>query len=296
MLEVTGGERLTREQIAEFEERGFLALRGRLPHDLVTALLGVVRDLRQRHDAAADGLAWWDQFHEFGNAGGVSGVWERRNIVADDPLFADLVELPEILVPMCQLLGPGIALMGSHAMVRGRSELPPEEAAARPLGWHRDLGVSARDMQEPHPRLAVKAAIWLSPLTGPGEGAMQIVPGSHRLTGPPAIDATTGRPYGAIEVLGEPGDLFFFEQRTWHAGAPNLSPQPRICLFYGYGYRWLRPQDFRCVPDEVLAAAGPIRRQLLGGAVSQMGFHLPTPDDVPLRAWFDEHMHGPPHE
>jgi ectoine hydroxylase-related dioxygenase (phytanoyl-CoA dioxygenase family) len=214
-------------------------------------------------------------------------VWERRNVAAEDGRLLDLVDLPTLLLPACQILGPGIALTGSHAVVRGRSPLSREEARSRPLGWHRDLGVSSLEMSEPHPRLSVKAALWLTPLTGPWQGAMQVVPGSHRLVGPLPIDRSTGRPHGATEVLAEPGDVFLFEQRLWHAGSPNLTDSPRISIFISYSYRWLRPQDFVAFPGEVLESAGPVRRQLLGGAVTQMGYHLPTPEDVPLRSWLE---------
>ena len=36
----------------------------------------------------------------------------------------------------------------------------------------------------------------------------------------------------------------------------------------------------------------PIRRQLLGDGISANGTYDPTPDDVPLRAWLEEH-HAP---
>jgi hypothetical protein len=33
----------------------------------------------------------------------------------------------------------------------------------------------------------------------------------------------------------------------------------------------------------------PIRRQLLGNCTSDNGYFDPQPDDVPLRAWIEEH-------
>ena len=77
----------------------------------------------------------------------------------------------------------------------------------------------------------------------------------------------------------------FFEQRTWHCRGQNFSDQPRVGLFFGYGYRWLRPMDFVQMPEELLARCSPVRRQLLGDAATQLGFYLPKDEDVPLRAW-----------
>jgi ectoine hydroxylase-related dioxygenase (phytanoyl-CoA dioxygenase family) len=88
--------------------------------------------------------------------------------------------------------------------------------------------------------------------------------------------------------MAEPGDVTIFEQRLWHAAAPNISAPPRVSLFYCYGYRWLRPQDYGDLSAEQLAGMNPIRRQLLGAKASVMGYHLPTDDDIPLAAWYEE--------
>jgi hypothetical protein len=274
------------DQLAQFEEQGFLNVRQALPAEQVARLREAIGALYERcADREKDRIQWWDLFHGFGNPGGTSATWEHRNIVAEHEAFLDLIDQPNILAPMTQLLGPNIALLSSHLVIRGQST--EDEAAVKTLrlGWHRDLGVSSLDMREPHPRLAVKVAFWLTPLTESNQGAMRIVPGSHRLLGQPAFDRETNQPYGAIEVLAEPGDACFFEQRLWHAGAPNLSTQPRICLFYCYGYRWLRPQDYIRFSEDFLDGRTAIRRQLLGDAVTQMGYHLPAPQDVPLRDW-----------
>jgi ectoine hydroxylase-related dioxygenase (phytanoyl-CoA dioxygenase family) len=117
---------------------------------------------------------------------------------------------------------------------------------------------------------------------------MQVVPGSHRLTGPPPINPETGRPHGAIEIYAEPGDALLFEQRLWHAAAPNITPTPRICLFYAYGFRWLRPDECRDVRPQIMDSLPPVRRQLLGAVESQLGYYLPASADLPLRHWLKD--------
>ncbi len=64
-------------------------------------------------------------------------------------------------------------------------------------------------------------------------------------------------------------------------------------LFYGYSYRWLRPRDDMTV-DHVMDRCGPIRRQLLGAGTGGMGYTSPGPEDVPLKAWMEQHL--PPEE
>ena len=93
-------------------------------------------------------------------------------------------------------------------------------------------------------------------------------------------------------IYAEPGDALLFDQRLWHAAAPNIAPSPRICLFYAYGYRWLRPDDYGTAPDEWLMKQCAQRRQLLGAAASQSGYYLPTSADLPLREWLEAGRRG----
>ncbi|ROO52679.1 phytanoyl-CoA dioxygenase PhyH [Micromonospora sp. Llam0] len=277
---------LTDEQLNDFETQGYVHVPQVFPADKVQALLAAVAELGARASTAADTRRWWSAFHDGACTPQAQQSADYRNVAMASDVFANLVDAAEILVPVVQILGPRVALLGTHAVVRAHTEgLSAEELARTRLGWHRDLGVSSIDMAEPHPRLAVKAAVWLTPLTGSGQGAMRVVPGSHRLIGEPAFDSATNQPFGAVEVLAEPGDVLLFEQRLWHAGAPNISLRPRVSLFYCYGFRWLRPQDYTDIDVEKLAAMSPVRQQLFGSKTTTIGHHLPTPEDVPLETW-----------
>lgn len=278
---------LTDEQLTNFETYGYVRLPEVFPSDKVQELLAAVAELSARGSATADTRNWWAAFHDSDRTPQAQHSEDHRNVAMASGTLADIVDAEQLLIPMIQILGPRIAVLGTHAVVRGHTEQLTAQALAQTrLGWHRDLGVSSIDMAEPHPRLAVKAAVWLTPLTGTGQGAMRVIPGSHRLVGGPAFDSSTNQPYGAVEVLAEPGDVLLFEQRLWHAGAPNISRRPRVSLFYCYGFRWLRPQDYTDVDVERLGEMSPVRQQLFGAKTTTIGHHLPTPDDVPLDAWF----------
>lgn len=293
------GIALSPEQREQFESNGYLLVPGALGAQQVEELLAASLRL-YRNENGDDGAnrssvgEWWSLFHPTSDARQAEGVhrWETRNVVVQDPSFLELIDEPSVFPLVLDMLNENIFLMGSHLMVRHRAPLSAEELARTPLGWHRDVGTSPLDMAEPHPRISVKVAYWLTALSGPGQGAMRVVPGSHRLIGKPAVDPATNQPYGAIEILAEPGDALIFEQRLWHAGAPNTSDQPRICLFFAYGYRWLRPQDYREMPPALLERVSPVRRQLLGATETLTGYHLPTPADVPLRAWVAAYPDG----
>ena len=46
--------------------------------------------------------------------------------------------------------------------------------------------------------------------------------------------------------------------------------------------------------DHVMGRCDPIRRQLLGAGTGGMGYTSPGPEDVPLKAWMEQHL--PPEE
>lgn len=281
--------RLSEADLAQFDSQGFLRLPGVLDRTEVDSLLAGVANLQSGGGATADSGAWWSDFQAGALPPSSAESREFRNVAMSGKVFEDLVDAPSILMPIAQILGPRIGLLMSHAVIRAPvSGLTMEELGRTHLGWHRDLGASYIELPHPQPRLSVKAAIWLTPLTGPGQGAMRVVPGSNRLVGDPAIDADTNQPYGSIDVLADPGDIVLFEQRLWHAACPNALGSARVSLFYAYGYRWLRPQDYSDLRPERLSRMSPVRQQLFGAKASTMGYHLPTPDDIPLAACFED--------
>jgi hypothetical protein len=265
--------RLTPEQKAAFDRDGFLVVRDALAPDLVERLI-TVADRLFDVGVAKDGLS-------------ARGHWQMRNCLPQDDVFLELLDYPNILPLVAGILNWDIHLITSHLIVRPPSP-PGTDAFFKGEGWHRDGGQSPVEMQEPHPRLFLKVAYFLSDQSEPGRGNTMVVPGSNRLVGPLAQAEGAPHPYGAIEILGKPGDAFLFEQRTWHAVGPNLSNITRKTLFMGYGYRWVYPMDYRIMPDEILARCDPIRQQLLGDVKTPMGVYLPTEEDVPLRAWWKE--------
>ena len=247
---------LTEEQRQQFERDGFLVVRGALPPEMLERVVTLA-----------------DRLYEAGlQEGGLSKVnhWELRNCLPHDTLFLELLDWPATFPLVADLLNWNIHLITSHLIMRAPS--PPDAGEEwKATNWHRDGGTSPSEMQEPHPRLFIKIAYWLSDLTEPGRGAIRIIPGSHRLTGRPAQGAEMPDPYGAIELRAEAGDALLFENRLWHAVGPNRSEMVRKSVFFGYGYRWLRPMDYVRMPKKLLKGVSPIHRQLLGDAATQLG-------------------------
>lgn len=258
-------------QRQHFEEQGFLIVPGALEPVQVEAL------------SAATDRIWAEQ-----RAAGLGPDQNLffPNFVGRDQVFADLVDHPAILPLVWGLLGWNIYLYHSHLGVTPQ-EGPTGTPFKEPLGFHQDSGRVNAEMEfHPRPRLSLKVSYWLSDASEPGRGNFYIVPGSH-------LDDDLERPaernpQGAIPVLARPGDAVLFDRRLWHARSPNHSPVVRKALFYGYGYRWLRTKDDMTLPPALLAAADPIRRQLLGVGTNANGFFSPRDEDVPLKAWLEE--------
>jgi ectoine hydroxylase-related dioxygenase (phytanoyl-CoA dioxygenase family) len=262
---------LTEAQRAAFERDGFLVVPEALPPDMVARLTEVVDRVTEER-AREQGLT-------------AKNALLVRNCILEDDLFLELLDWPATMPLVVDLLNWNIHLLTSHLIVRAPSP-PDADAHWKAEGWHRDGGTSCAEMQEPHPRLLIKIAYWLTDLSAPGRGGIRLLPGSHRLIGRPAQADGAPDPYGALEICANPGDAVLFEQRTWHAVGPNTSRLTRKSLFFGYGYRWLRPMDYVTMPPDLLERCSPIRRQLLGDAKTQLGYYLPTDEDVPLRAWW----------
>lgn len=263
---------LSDSQRAAFERDGFLVVPDALPLPMVEQLTCAV-----------------DRLYEAGlQESGLSktNAWNLRNCVVHDPMFRKLLDWPATFPLVVDLLNWNLHLITSHLIVRAPS--PPEaDVAWKAEGWHRDGGTSSTEMQEPHPRLFIKIAYWLTDLSEPGRGNIRFVPGSQRMMGRPAQAEGAPDPYGAVEICAKPGDAVLFEQRTYHAVGPNKSNITRKSLFFGYGYRWIHPMDFKTTPSDILEQCNPIQRQLLGDTKTILGNYIPQDEDVPLRAWWE---------
>ena len=150
--------------------------------------------------------------------------------------------------------------------------------------WHQDGGRQNVELESPRPRLSVKVAWFLTDVEEPSQGALWIIPGSHRedRLERPASGSLT--PPGARPLLVRAGTAVLFDRRLSHARGDNTSNATRKALFYAYTYRWIRMRDDLGLPQTLLDGFDPVRRQLLGAGTSPVGYWIPTDDDVPLRA------------
>ena len=263
----------TDEQLKAFNDEGYLIVENALAPEMVDALEEVA-DRIDAEERAAQALAPHALLSKF------------RTVIEDD-IFLELLDNKKVFPLLWDILGWNIQLYISHLIM-----YPPEPADTprirKAVHWHQDGGRPIPEMERPHPRLSLKVSYWLSDVTHRDNGAMRLIPGSHKLDKLPQSDAE-GDPDGAMDLLVKRGTAVLFDRRMWHSRGRNYSDATRKVLFMGYSYRWLRGLDYNLMPPDVLAKCDAIRRQLLGDGVDIKGWWQPTDADVPLKTWIAEH-------
>jgi len=209
---------------------------------------------------------------------------DKFRVVIEDDIFLELLDWPKTFPLVWDILGWNIQLYISHLII-----YPPEREKVElgTGGWHQDGGRPVWEMERPQPRLSLKISYWLNDVDSPSNGAMQIIPGSHKLDAfPPSSDLDDEH---VLDLCVKAGTAVLFDRRMWHRRGLNTSNTSRKVIFFGYSYRWLIGLDFNLMPEDVLEKCDPIRRQLLGDGADIKGWWQPTEADVPLRTWLQEH-------
>ncbi len=280
---------ITEEERTHFEEQGYLYIPNALSSEMREQLTYAVDTLYNKALAtgrAKPGSHWgWSDF-----------------LGADDALL-NLVDLPTTLPKVWGILGWNIYLYHAHMHVKPPTPADAEEGEGW-LEWHQDSGRVNIEMEtHPRPRLSMKVAYFLTDVSEPGRGNFYIRPGSHlksdmsvpeyELSRDPREATADDVPDDAMPVCVEPGTAVLFDRRLWHSRSPNHSQMTRKALFYGYGYRWIRPKDEMSV-EPLYERCDSIRRQLLGAATRNNGRYVPSEDDVPLRGWLIKNLGDKP--
>lgn len=271
---------ITDEQRNTFESEGYLIVRN-----------AVDEDYRNRLIEAGDRLASSDRQEFRSEMRGKHGRDGFRNIVAIDEIFQPLLTLSTTVPLVMQLLGPRIQLHTSHLIWAYPSPDNTPDDYRRP-GWHRDIERMTRDLgDDVQPRVEIKVAYYLSDSSTPGCGQTLFVPGSHRLSAPPAWRDGEADPDGAVEPLVHAGDAVLFENRTWHAAGPNISGRTRKTIMFGYSHRWMRPDDYVTQPESLLSRCTDLERSFveIQSNFDDKGHFEPGGHSYALDDWAEEH-------
>jgi ectoine hydroxylase-related dioxygenase (phytanoyl-CoA dioxygenase family) len=274
---------MTARQRGEFEENGFLILRGALSESEV-AFYNEAIDRVYAAEKAAGRLS-------------PEGAMHLLSAVTNCPDAAGLIDHPVTFPYVWSMIGWNVHIYHSHL------DIHPPIRTKKPFRfeWHQDGGRQNREIEtDPRPRLSVKLAYWLSDVSERGRGNLKVIPGSHKqnwIDGPPRRDVEWPEPEGAIEVQVSPGDVVFFDRRLWHARSDNYSDVTRKAMFFGYTMRWIAIRDelesLHASPE--FEDFSPVRKQLLGGVGKGIPGELEGdhswghyPKTTPLYGWLKE--------
>ena len=264
------------DQIRQFDEEGYLVVRNVLDEASNATLLEasdrlIASDIQTSRQSNPTGL--YDGF---------------RNSIALDDAYIPLMTHPKILPLVIHLLGSNLQLMTSHLIYKYPNP-PGTPEHHRAPGWHRDYLQAMMALGHYSiPRIELKCAYYFTDLSQPKSGNTMVVPGSNQATAPLAVPED-GDPDGAIEPLLNPGDCLLFENRTWHAGAVNLSDHIRKGIMVGFGYRWVMPMDFRRQDPAFVEKLSPLERFLVGEQYDDVVNFQPDGGANPLADWCRAH-------
>ncbi|MCW3051012.1 MAG: Phytanoyl-CoA dioxygenase [Chthonomonadales bacterium] len=198
------------EMKRDFEEQGFVAIRGMFTEAETAAFKAECNRLLEQHSAHA-------------------GVFV--GLAANSPLFRSLARDARLVDALELLLGPNIEFLSDKVVFKSSSM-----ATGSP--WHQDW---------PYWEGLHKISVWISLDTAtPENGCLKMLPGSHKQVAVHDGVAGTGEGFGhrlrpeavdeskAVILPCAPGDAILFHDLTLHASFPNVSGQDRWSVISTY--------------------------------------------------------------
>jgi ectoine hydroxylase-related dioxygenase (phytanoyl-CoA dioxygenase family) len=163
------------------------------------------------------------------------GCRRLANLVDKGEVFREVIVLPRLLQYVRHVLGPSIKLSSLHAR-----SVDPHGERGQPL--HADMSAVA-DERGPW----VCNTLWMLDDFTADNGALRLVPGSHRLGRLPAdclADPSADHP-DQILITGSAGSVVVVNAHAWHAGTANRTSRPRTALHAFYCRRDKPQQQYQ---------------------------------------------------
>jgi ectoine hydroxylase-related dioxygenase (phytanoyl-CoA dioxygenase family) len=235
---------LTEVEGRRLDEDGFLVLDGFMDGGLLSRLRERVGRL-----FAVEGEAAGAEFKQ------EPGCRRLANVADKGDVFREVIAMPRLLEYVRHVLGPDIKL--SSLNVRS---VNPHGAGAQPL--HADMGAVADERG-----YWVCNTVWMLDDYTPENGALRVVPGSHRRRQLPQealADPSADHP-GQVLVTGRAGAVVVVNAHLWHGGTANRTASPRTALHAFYCRRDKPQQQYqkRLLRPEVQQNLSPPLRHLL---------------------------------
>lgn len=232
------------DQREALEREGYLVLPGFMSPDMLQELRTRVEELFELEGENAG-----SEFRQ------EPGSRRLANLVAKGEVFERIVTMPEILEYLGMVLGPSFKLSSLNA----RSANPNSDSL-QPL--HADVGAIPDDRG-----YWVCNTVWMLDDFTEQNGALRVVPGSHRLRRLPQHELTDLRATHPDEklVTGKAGTVVVMNAHMWHGGTANTTDAPRRAI-HGFYCRSDKPQQQYqkgLIPAEKQARFSPELRRIL---------------------------------
>ena len=174
---------LSPDQLFSFETDGYLVLESFLDPGHVARLRAALqRAIARRRELERRGTGHFARPGEEHR-----GSTRIFYLLADDPLFLELVDYPPVMPYVRGLLNQ------SQPHFHASDAFWEEGARAAPARWHIDGPDNGfRNLRPRVPMLELKIGYFLSDMTQPDQGNLMVVPGSHKTDFDPTESARAG--------------------------------------------------------------------------------------------------------
>jgi ectoine hydroxylase-related dioxygenase (phytanoyl-CoA dioxygenase family) len=182
-------------------------------------------------------------------------VGVMRVMLSYDPVFAELLQLPELLAVVDNTVSETAVMHLQNGLI-----LPPYDGAMSDVlqyTFHMDF-----------PRYmdgylaSVNTMMAIDGFTAANGGTL-VVPGSHQRTGRPGPRFMEA---AKVSVECPPGSMFVFDSTLWHAAGRNTTDRDRLAINHMFTRSFFKQQiDYvRALGDEFVLSLPPRTQQLLG--------------------------------
>ena len=216
---------------------------------------------RSQIDTIKQELAPWLHGEHYGR-NDFEGFFSERvyALLAKTPSVAQLVEHPDVLAIVDELLPPNYLLSAALAI-----NVHPGENAQ---DFHGDDSAGGFAMRRPRPMQGV-SAIWALDEFTNDNGATEVVPGSH-LWGEDRVPTQRD----AVKALMPAGSVLVFAGNLLHRGGANTGQTIRLAITPQYCAPYMRQIEnmVLAVPPKIAAQYSERVQALLGYSVVEPGF------------------------
>jgi len=235
---------LTAQDQQQLDDQGYLVLQTLIDPDLLGALRGRIEEL-----FAEEGDRAGSEFRQ------EPGASRLANLVNKGEIFERVIETPSVLECMSHVLGPEFKLSSLNVRAAG-----PETKCPQPL--HADSGAVADDRG-----YWVANSVWLLDDFTPENGAIRMIPGSHKWRKLPqeALSDPLAPHPDEILLTGPAGTVVVMNAHMWHGATPNRTSGRRRAMHAFYTRRDKPQQQYqkKLLSPSVQVRLSPRLRRIL---------------------------------